>query len=202
MPESQYSTLPSTVLAYKKDHKIGRFDPRAPEIQARKAQEMWHEVQERRKSTYPAIPSPPTRNPQNRRPINQHDQPRRNHAHEPLPPHGLQHKTGPRVLRRSRALAARTPRRALDRHHARRARGQERRPRPERGAVFPVREEQGRLRARGEGGGGEFSRAGAWGRGERYGGDMRTGQKGELAGVLVLVHIIVCCVHGFHKGDK
>ena len=31
---------------------------------------------------------------------------------------------------------------------------------------------------------------------------MRTGQKGELAGVLVLVHIIVCCVHGFHKGDK
>ncbi|KAM0801127.1 CAP Gly-rich domain-containing protein [Usnea florida] len=36
MPESQYSTLPDTVLAYKKEHKIGRFDPAAPEIQQRK----------------------------------------------------------------------------------------------------------------------------------------------------------------------
>lgn len=50
MPESQYETLPDTVLAYKKDHKIGRFDPAAPEIQARKVKEMWNEVEARSKS--------------------------------------------------------------------------------------------------------------------------------------------------------
>ncbi|KAL9127560.1 MAG: hypothetical protein Q9175_007708, partial [Cornicularia normoerica] len=47
MPESQYETLPDTVLAYKRDHKIGRFDPAAPEIQERKVKEMWNEVEER-----------------------------------------------------------------------------------------------------------------------------------------------------------
>ena len=50
MPESQYETLPDTVLAYKKDHKIGRFDPAAPEIQERKVKEMWDEVERRSKS--------------------------------------------------------------------------------------------------------------------------------------------------------
>lgn len=50
MPESQYETLPDTVLAYKKDHKIGRFDPAAPEIQERKVREMWKEVEERSES--------------------------------------------------------------------------------------------------------------------------------------------------------
>ncbi|CAD6581115.1 MAG: hypothetical protein ASARMPREDX12_000364 [Alectoria sarmentosa] len=47
MPESKYETLSDTVLAYKKDHKIGRFDPAAPEIQERKVKEMWNEVGER-----------------------------------------------------------------------------------------------------------------------------------------------------------
>ena len=56
MPESKYVTLPDTVLAYKKDHKIGRFDPAAPEIQERKVREMWKEVEERSKSdTIPLI---------------------------------------------------------------------------------------------------------------------------------------------------
>ena len=47
MPESKYEALPDTVRAYKKDHRIGRFDPAAPEIQERKVREMWNEVQER-----------------------------------------------------------------------------------------------------------------------------------------------------------
>lgn len=51
MPESKYETLPDTVLAYKKDHKIGRFDPAAPELQERKVKEMWNEVEERSKSS-------------------------------------------------------------------------------------------------------------------------------------------------------
>ena len=50
MPESKYATLSDTVLAYKKDHKIGRFDPAAPEIQEQKVREMWKEVEERSKS--------------------------------------------------------------------------------------------------------------------------------------------------------
>lgn len=49
MPESTYAALPDTVLAYKRSHKIGRFDPTAaaPETQERQAQEMWKEVEER-----------------------------------------------------------------------------------------------------------------------------------------------------------
>lgn len=54
MPESKYSALPDTVLAYKKDHKIGRFDPAAPEIQERKVREMWNEVEGRSESN--AVP--------------------------------------------------------------------------------------------------------------------------------------------------
>lgn len=46
MPKEQYEALPDTVLAYKKSHKIGRFDPHAPEIQDRKAKDMWREVKE------------------------------------------------------------------------------------------------------------------------------------------------------------
>ena len=47
MPSLTYETLPETVLAYKKAHKIGRFDPEAPDIQDRKIKEMWNEVDER-----------------------------------------------------------------------------------------------------------------------------------------------------------
>lgn len=54
MPESTYAALPDTVLAYKRSHQIGRFDPSsssssaaAHETQERKAQDMWKEVRER-----------------------------------------------------------------------------------------------------------------------------------------------------------
>lgn len=50
MPESTYEALPETVLAYKKTHKIGRFDPAAPDIQERKVKEMWNEVDDRGRS--------------------------------------------------------------------------------------------------------------------------------------------------------
>lgn len=45
MPVETYSSLPSTVLAYKRDHHIGRFDPSAPELQQRKVREIWAEVE-------------------------------------------------------------------------------------------------------------------------------------------------------------
>lgn len=45
MPAETYSSLPSTVLAYKRDHHIGRFDPAAPEAQQRKVRQMWAEVE-------------------------------------------------------------------------------------------------------------------------------------------------------------
>ena len=44
MPAEAYDALPSTVLAYKKAHHIGRFDPNAPELQKRKIQEAWDEI--------------------------------------------------------------------------------------------------------------------------------------------------------------
>lgn len=47
MPAETYSSLPNTVLAYKRDHRIGRFDPTAPEMQERKVREMWEEVERR-----------------------------------------------------------------------------------------------------------------------------------------------------------
>jgi len=49
MPTSTYETLPSSVLAFKKSHKLGRFDPSAPEIQAQKVKDAWREVEERSK---------------------------------------------------------------------------------------------------------------------------------------------------------
>ena len=47
MPTETYSALPDTVLAYKKSHHIGRFDPNAPEIQEKKAREAWKEIREK-----------------------------------------------------------------------------------------------------------------------------------------------------------
>lgn len=47
MPVETYSSLPSTVLAYKREHRVGRFDPAAPETQQRKVREMWDEVERR-----------------------------------------------------------------------------------------------------------------------------------------------------------
>ncbi|KAL9017119.1 MAG: hypothetical protein Q9185_005521 [Variospora sp. 1 TL-2023] len=46
MPVETYSTLPDTVLAYKKSHQIGRFDPHAPELKERKVADLWKEIAE------------------------------------------------------------------------------------------------------------------------------------------------------------
>ncbi|KAI4094136.1 MAG: hypothetical protein LQ344_002390 [Seirophora lacunosa] len=48
MPVETYSSLPATVLAYKKTHQIGRFDPHAPEWKERKAADLWKEIAEGR----------------------------------------------------------------------------------------------------------------------------------------------------------
>lgn len=47
MPSEVYSARPSTVLAYKKAHQVGRFDPAAPEILEQKIAQMWKEIEER-----------------------------------------------------------------------------------------------------------------------------------------------------------
>ncbi|KAL8670105.1 MAG: hypothetical protein Q9168_005332 [Polycauliona sp. 1 TL-2023] len=44
MPVETYSSLPDTVLAYKKSHLIGRFDPHAPESKDKKVAELWREI--------------------------------------------------------------------------------------------------------------------------------------------------------------
>ncbi|KAL8986588.1 MAG: hypothetical protein Q9177_004133 [Variospora cf. flavescens] len=46
MPVETYSTLPDTVLAYKKTHQIGRFDPHAPKLKERKVADLWKEIAE------------------------------------------------------------------------------------------------------------------------------------------------------------
>lgn len=56
MPDEVYTKLPSTVLAYKKAHQIGRFDPAAPENQEKKISAMWKEIDERGSfSAWPTI---------------------------------------------------------------------------------------------------------------------------------------------------
>lgn len=49
MPTSTYETLPSTVLAWKKANKLGRFDPSATEMERKKVEEAWREVEARSK---------------------------------------------------------------------------------------------------------------------------------------------------------
>lgn len=44
MPVETYSSLPDTVLAYKKSHQIGRFDPHAPESKEKRVAELWREI--------------------------------------------------------------------------------------------------------------------------------------------------------------
>ena len=44
MSAETYEALPSTVLAYKKNHHIGRFDPNVTQIQQQKIQEAWQEI--------------------------------------------------------------------------------------------------------------------------------------------------------------
>ncbi|KAL8769820.1 MAG: hypothetical protein Q9209_004258 [Squamulea sp. 1 TL-2023] len=44
MPVETYSSLSDTVLAYKKAHQIGRFDPHAPENKEKKVADLWKEI--------------------------------------------------------------------------------------------------------------------------------------------------------------
>lgn len=49
MPEETYSALPASasVLAYKRDNKLGRFDPKAPEIERQKIEAYWTDAKTR-----------------------------------------------------------------------------------------------------------------------------------------------------------
>ncbi|MCJ1483093.1 hypothetical protein MMC06_003259 [Schaereria dolodes] len=47
MPTETYNSLPDTVLAWKKSHKLGRFDPNTPEIERKKVEDGWKDVDER-----------------------------------------------------------------------------------------------------------------------------------------------------------
>lgn len=51
MPMTEYEQRTGTdsVLAIKRDQKIGRFDPKAPEIRERKLKDMREEVEQRSK---------------------------------------------------------------------------------------------------------------------------------------------------------
>lgn len=53
MPVETYSSLPDTVLAFKKTHQIGRFDPHAPELKEKKVTDLWREIEAR--SMRPAL---------------------------------------------------------------------------------------------------------------------------------------------------
>ncbi|MCJ1234166.1 hypothetical protein MMC14_002124 [Varicellaria rhodocarpa] len=47
MPTSTYESLPSSVLAWKKNNQLGRFDPSAPEKERKKILEGWEEVEKK-----------------------------------------------------------------------------------------------------------------------------------------------------------
>ena len=47
MPDSVYEKRPATVLAYKKAHQIGRFNPFAETYLEIRVQDMWREVLDR-----------------------------------------------------------------------------------------------------------------------------------------------------------
>ncbi|KAL9586596.1 MAG: hypothetical protein Q9212_000791 [Teloschistes hypoglaucus] len=55
MSAETYASLPDTVLAFKKTHQIGRFDPHATEIVETKVANLWREVAE--EPVCPAYPS-------------------------------------------------------------------------------------------------------------------------------------------------
>lgn len=54
MPAETYSTLSDSVLAWKKANQLGRFDPHAPEIEKKKIDEAWKEV-EARSMMFPTV---------------------------------------------------------------------------------------------------------------------------------------------------
>ena len=47
MPSTEYETRTDSVLAWKKSHKLGRFDPNAPTIEQQKIDHSYREVAER-----------------------------------------------------------------------------------------------------------------------------------------------------------
>ena len=47
MPAETYSALSDSVLAWKRDKKLGRFDPNAPEIERTKIEALWADVDRR-----------------------------------------------------------------------------------------------------------------------------------------------------------
>jgi tubulin-specific chaperone B len=48
MPTSTYESLSDSVLAWKKSHKLGRFDPNAPAIEQQKINATFREISERK----------------------------------------------------------------------------------------------------------------------------------------------------------
>lgn len=53
MPESEYESRTDSVLAWKKNQKLGRFDPNAPSLEEQKVRALEREVDER--GTYPTF---------------------------------------------------------------------------------------------------------------------------------------------------
>ena len=47
LPVEKYSELPDSVLAWKRSHQLGRFDPAAPALEASKAAVLWEGVEQR-----------------------------------------------------------------------------------------------------------------------------------------------------------
>ena len=47
MPEDEYAARSSTILAWKKANKLGRFNPSAPSVEREKLQALWDEVEAR-----------------------------------------------------------------------------------------------------------------------------------------------------------
>ena len=47
MPESEYEARKDSVLAWKKEQKLGRFDPNAPDVEQQKIRQLERDVEER-----------------------------------------------------------------------------------------------------------------------------------------------------------
>jgi tubulin-folding cofactor B len=60
MPAQEYETLPNSVLAWKKNQKLGRFDPNAPDIEQQKIKALEREVEERGTLHTAGSPSDPS----------------------------------------------------------------------------------------------------------------------------------------------
>jgi len=47
MPENEYETRKDSVLAWKKAHNLGRFDPNAPDVEQQKIRQLERDIEER-----------------------------------------------------------------------------------------------------------------------------------------------------------